>query len=108
MEIESSACVRSRVVRAREIQVGRYRSEKSTYAHSQMPRKLIRKHCAITPEGEKILETAIQRLGLSARAHDRILKVSRTTADLEGAPSLAPKHLSEAIQYRTLDRTYWA
>jgi magnesium chelatase family protein len=108
VEIESSACVRSRVVRAREIQVERYRSEKTTYANSQMPPKLIRKHCAITPEGEKILETAIQRLGLSARAHDRILKVSRTTADLEGAPSLAPKHLSEAIQYRTLDRTYWA
>jgi magnesium chelatase family protein len=108
VEIESSACVRSRVVRAREIQVERYRSEKSTYANSQMPPKLIRKHCAITAEGEKILETAIQRLGLSARAHDRILKVSRTIADLEGAPSLAPKHLSEAIQYRTLDRTYWA
>ena len=108
VEIESSACVRSRVVRACEIQVERYRSEKSAYANSQMPPKLIRKHCAITPEGEKILEIAIQRLGLSARAHDRILKVSRTIADLEGAPSLAPKHLSEAIPYRTLDRTYWA
>jgi magnesium chelatase family protein len=83
-------------------------SEKNIYANSQMPPKLIRKHRAISAEGEKILETAIQRLGLSARAHDRILKVSRTIADLEGAPSLAPKHLSEAIQYRTLDRTYWA
>ena len=108
VEIESSACVRGRVIRAREIQVERYRGEKSIYANSQMPPKLIRKHCAITADGEKILETAIQRLGLSARAHDRILKVSRTIADLEGAPSLAPKHLSEAIQYRTLDRTYWA
>jgi len=108
VEIESSASVRGRVLRAREIQVERYRSEKSVYANSQMPPKLIRKHCAITAEGEKILETAIQRLGLSARAHDRILKVSRTIADLEGAASLAPKHLSEAIQYRTLDRTYWA
>jgi magnesium chelatase family protein len=107
-ETESSACVRSRVICAREIQLERYRSEKNIYANSQMPPKLIRKHCAITAEGEKILETAIQRLGLSACAHDRILKVSRTIADLEGAPSLAPKHLSEAIQYRTLDRTYWA
>ena len=83
-------------------------SEKKLYANAQMPPRLIRKHCAISSEGEKLLETAIQRLGLSARAHDRILKVSRTIADLEGAPGIQPKHLSEAIQYRTLDRTYWA
>jgi magnesium chelatase family protein len=78
------------------------------YANSQMPSRLLRKHCAISADGEKLLETAIQRLGLSARAHDRILKVSRTIADLEGAECIQPKHLSEAIQYRTLDRTYWA
>jgi magnesium chelatase family protein len=107
-EIESSASVRERVLRARKIQIDRYRDENKIYANAQMPPKLIRKHCAITAEGEKLLETAIQRLGLSARAHDRILKVSRTIADLEGAPSIDPKHLSEAIQYRTLDRTYWA
>ena len=107
-EVESSASVRARVLRARQIQCVRYRGEKKLYANSQMPPKLIRKHCAISAEGEKLLESAIQRLGLSARAHDRILKVSRTIADLEGAESLLPKHLSEAIQYRTLDRTYWA
>ncbi|MGA9481774.1 MAG: YifB family Mg chelatase-like AAA ATPase [Candidatus Acidiferrales bacterium] len=107
-DVESSASVRDRVLRAREIQFERYRGEKKLYANSQMPPKLIRKHCAITADGEKLLESAIQRLGLSARAHDRILKVSRTIADLEGAESLLPKHLSEAIQYRTLDRTYWA
>jgi magnesium chelatase family protein len=107
-EIESSASVRERVLRARQIQVDRYRDEDKIYANAQMPPKLIRKHCAISTDGEKLLETAIQRLGLSARAHDRILKVSRTIADLEGAPSIEPKHLSEAIQYRTLDRTYWA
>jgi len=107
-EIESSASVRERVLRARSIQVDRYRGENKIYANAQMPPKLIRKHCAISAEGEKLLETAIQRLGLSARAHDRILKVSRTIADLEAAPSIEPKHLSEAIQYRTLDRTYWA
>ena len=107
-EIESSAAVRERVLRARKIQLDRYKDEKSLYANAQMPPKLIRKHCAITSDGERLLETAIQRLGLSARAHDRILKVARTIADLESAPSIEPKHLSEAIQYRTLDRTYWA
>jgi magnesium chelatase family protein len=107
-EIESSACVGGRVLRACQIQLERYRGEKKLYANAQMPPRLIRKHCAISAEGEKLLETAIQRLGLSARAHDRILKVSRTIADLEGAPGIQPKHLSEAIQYRTLDRTYWA
>jgi len=107
-EIESSAKVRERVLRARDIQLERYKGETKLYANAQMPSKLIRKHCAISSEGEKLLETAIHRLGLSARAHDRILKVSRTIADLEMSPSIEPKHLSEAIQYRTLDRTYWA
>jgi magnesium chelatase family protein len=73
-----------------------------------MAPKMIRKHCAISADGEKLLENAVSRLGLSARAHDRILKVSRTIADLDGAESVEPKHLSEAIQYRTLDRSYWA
>lgn len=108
VEIESSACVRERVLKGRQIQLDRYRGERGLYANSQMPPKLIRKHCAISAEGEKLLESAIARLGLSARAHDRILKVSRTIADLEGAESIEPKHLSEAIQYRTLDRSYWA
>jgi magnesium chelatase family protein len=73
-----------------------------------MAPKMIRKHCAISAEGEKLLENAVSRLGLSARAHDRILKVARTIADLDSADSIEPKHLSEAIQYRTLDRSYWA
>jgi Magnesium chelatase, subunit ChlI C-terminal len=70
--------------------------------------KMIRKHCTISADGEKLLENAISRLGLSARAHDRILKVARTIADLDGVESIEPRHLNEAIQYRTLDRTYWA
>jgi magnesium chelatase family protein len=107
-EVECSGAVRERVLRAREVQLDRYRVGKGLYANSQMPSRLLRKHCAISVDGEKLLETAIQRLGLSARAHDRILKVSRTIADLEGAECIQPKHLSEAIQYRTLDRTYWA
>jgi magnesium chelatase family protein len=106
--IESSAVVRERVLRARAIEGERFKGEKQIYANSQMPTKLIRKHCVISAEGEQLLENAIMRLGLSARAHDRILKVSRTIADLEGESDIQPRHLSEAIQYRTLDRTYWA
>jgi magnesium chelatase family protein len=70
--------------------------------------KMIRKYCAINSDGEKLLENAITRLGLSARAHDRSLKVARTIADLDSAENIEPRHLSEAIQYRTLDRSYWA
>ena len=106
-EVESSAAVRERVIKARALQLVRYAGEK-IYSNAQMPPRLIRKHCAITADGEKLLESAIARLGLSARAHDRILKVSRTIADLDDAPSIEPKHLGEAIQYRTLDRSYWA
>jgi magnesium chelatase family protein len=106
--VEPSEAVRERVIRAREIQLRRYAGEKGVYANSQMPPKLIRKHCEIGAEGEKPLENAIQRLGLSARAHDRILKVARTIADLDSAEDIAPRHIGEAIQYRTLDRTYWA
>ncbi len=106
-ETENSAAVRTRVIGAREKQHLRFAGEKNLYANAQMPTKLIRKFCAITAEGEKLLENAVQRLGLSARAHDRILKVARTAADLDEAADIQSKHLSEAIQYRTLDRTYW-
>lgn len=106
--IESSAAVRERVISARAIQLERFKDEKKIYANAQMPPKLLRKNCEISAEGEKLLETAIQKLGLSARAHDRILKVARTIADLDASSTIQPRHLSEAIQYRTLDRTYWA
>src|SRR5882724_6544323 len=105
---EDSAAVRQRVIAARDRQLERFSGEKKTYANAQMMPKMIRKHCAISAEGDKLLENAITRLGLSARAHDRILKVARTIADLDGAASIEPRHLSEAIQYRTLDRSYWA
>jgi magnesium chelatase family protein len=105
---EDSAAVRGRVIAARERQVERFRAEKKTCTNAQMVSKMIRKHCTISADGEKLLENAITRLGLSARAHDRILKVARTIADLDGGAGIEPKHLSEAIQYRTLDRTYWA
>jgi magnesium chelatase family protein len=105
---EDSASIRGRVMEARARQTERYKAEKNTYCNAQMMPKMIRKVCAISAEGEKLLENAIVKLGLSARAHDRILKVARTIADLDGAEDIASKHLSEAIQYRALDRNYWA
>jgi magnesium chelatase family protein len=105
---EDSAAVRGRVIAAREKQMERFKGEKKTYCNAQRASKLIRKCCAISQEGEKLLENAVLRLGLSARAHDRILKVARTIADLDAAPDIQAKHLSEAIQHRTLDRSYWS
>jgi magnesium chelatase family protein len=105
---EDSATVRQRVMAARGRQVERYKTDRGVYANAQMLPKMIRKYCGISADGEKLLENAILRLGLSARAHDRILKVARTIADLDGVVGIEPKHLSEAIQYRTLDRSYWS
>jgi magnesium chelatase family protein len=105
---EDSSAVRARVIEARKRQTERYRGEKKTYSNAQILPKMIRKYCAISAEGEKPLENAITKLGLSARAHDRILKVARTIADLDAAENIEPRHLSEAIQYRALDRSYWS
>jgi magnesium chelatase family protein len=68
----------------------------------------VRHHCQFDGAGEKLLETAIARQGLSARAHDRILKVTRTVADLEGAANILSRHVAESVHYRSLDRTYWS
>jgi magnesium chelatase family protein len=106
--VEDSAAVRERVLRVRKVQMQRFAGEKKVFSNAQMPPKLLRKFCAISDDGERMLENAISRLGLSARAHDRILKVSRTIADLDAAENIETRHLAEAIQYRTLDRTYWA
>ncbi len=104
---ESSEAIRERVVRARRIQLERFQGEK-IYSNAQMSPRLIRKYCAIDQQSKSILENSITRLGLSARAYDRILKVSRTLADLEGKERIESQHVSEAIQYRTLDRNFWA
>jgi magnesium chelatase family protein len=106
---EGSTQIRERVVRARERQLNRFAAAKERiYSNAQMAPKQIRLYCDLTTDCERLLERAMTQQGLSARAHDRILKVSRTIADLEGAENIEPKHIAEAIQYRTLDRDFWA
>jgi magnesium chelatase family protein len=104
---EKSEEVRKRVVKARIIQEKRFEENKGIYANAQMSSKLLRQHCVIDEQGSELLKNAMEKLGLSARAYDRILKVSRTIADLEGAQDINNDHLSEAIQYRSLDRDSW-
>jgi magnesium chelatase family protein len=99
---ESSATIRTRVERTRAVQQAR------GFYNAQMPTRLIRKHCVLDEAGERTLEMAMRRLGLSARAHDRILKLARTIADLGGSETIAGKHVAEAVQYRSLDRDYWS
>ncbi len=101
---EPSDVVRMRVKGARAIQQERFRRTQ-TFCNAQMSARQLRRHCPVGPDGQRLLETALERLGLSARAHDRILKVARTIADLEGYETIRTDHLAEAIQYRTLDRT---
>ena len=106
---EGSAEIRERVIRARQAQLQRFFGPKERiYCNAQMAPRQIRKHCELSPECERLLERAMTQQGLTARAHDRILKVARTIADLEAAQVIEPKHIAEAIQYRTLDRTFWA
>jgi magnesium chelatase family protein len=105
-ETDSSGTIRSRVIGARERQLRRFAGEK-IFANAAMTPRMIRRHCRIDSESEQMLERAMTRLGLSARAYDRILKVSRTIADLEGSDEIRSTHVSEAVGYRSLDRTYW-
>jgi magnesium chelatase family protein len=106
---EGSKQIRDRVMGARAHQRKRFKKAgEKIYANAQMTTRQIRVHCELSADAERLLERAMQQQGLTARAHDRILKVARTIADLEGAENLAVPHLAEAIQYRTLDRSYWA
>ena len=106
LETDSSAVIRKRVIEARQRQLRRFKGEK-IFANAAMTPRMIRAHCHIDSESERMLENAMTRLGLSARAYDRILKVSRTIADLEGCDQINSTHVSEAVGYRSLDRTYW-
>src|SRR5437763_5516824 len=103
---ESSADIRARVERARERQRNRFRGE-GIFSNAQMSPRQIRRYCPIDAESETMLERAMARLGLSARAYDRILKVSRTIADLNESDEIKSDHVAEAVHYRSLDRTYW-
>ena len=106
---EGSKEIRDRVLAARERQRLRFLSAKEKiYSNAQMGTRQIRLFCELAPDAERLLERAMQQQGLSARAHDRILKVARTIADLEGTEALNVSHIAEAIQYRTLDRSYWS
>lgn len=101
---EASAAIRARVERARRLQRERFREEPGIFANAHMSPRALRRHCRVTPPVEALLRAAVTRLGLSARAYHRILKISRTIADLVESPDLEPAHVSEAIQYRSLDR----
>lgn len=105
---EPSSAIRARVIRARQIQEQRYADVPGVYCNAQMNSRLLARYAQPDEQGLSLLKTAMNRLNLSARAYDRILKVSRTIADLEGSERIQPAHLAEAIGYRNLDREDWA
>ncbi|HQI45545.1 MAG TPA: ATP-binding protein, partial [Bacteroidales bacterium] len=107
-ESEKSEVIRERVVVARQIQEKRYQDIEGIYCNAQITSKLLRTFCKIDDVGQNLLKTAMDRLNLSARAYDRILKVSRTIADLDNSKDINNEHLAEAIHYRSLDRENWA
>ncbi|MDE5418394.1 YifB family Mg chelatase-like AAA ATPase [Labilibaculum sp. DW002] len=104
---EKSEVIRERVEKSRQIQEKRFEEQDGVHCNAQMSSKLLRQHCQPNEDGMKLLKVAMEKVGLSARAYDRILKVSRTIADLEGSETIETDHLSEAIQYRSLDRDGW-
>ena len=104
---EPSSEIRKRVVKARKIQEERYRDYPEIHSNAQMTSKLLQKYCVLDTAGQEALRNAMRRLGLSARAYDRILKVARTIADLDGSEQIRHDHLAEAINYRSLDRDNW-
>lgn len=105
---ERSSTVRQRVVVARKLQQERYKQNEKIHCNAQMASKHLKQHCRLTEAGNTLLKNAMERLGLSARAYDRILKVARTIADLENSADIENQHIAEAIQYRSLDREGWA
>ncbi len=104
---ESSAAIRERVNRARDLQQSRFQKDRKTSCNARMAARQLKHNCKLNPDSQELIRVAMTELNLSARAYDRILKVSRTIADLDEKPNILPEHVSEAIQYRTFDRTLW-
>ena len=104
---ESSKEIKKRVERAREIQKERFKNDKGVYCNAQMTEKMVAEYCRLGEEEQTVLKQAFDSLGLSARAHNRILKVARTIADLKGSEDILTEHLAQAIFFRSLDRKYW-
>jgi magnesium chelatase family protein len=105
---ETSADIQARVDAARQVQAMRFADYPDIHSNAMMPPQMVKDICQISEDGRLLLKTAMERLGLSARAYDRILKVARTIADLAGTEAIGINHLAEAIQYRSLDREGWA
>jgi len=105
---ESSRDIAERVVRARQLQAARFEAHPSLHCNAQMPGQMVREVCQVNPTGLMLVKKAMEKLQLSARAFDRILKVSRTIADLADSPDIQIEHLAEAIHFRSLDREGWA
>lgn len=106
-QFEQSKDIRNRVIKARDIQARRFVNSEGVYANAQMSSKQLLEICPINTAGQYLIKAAMEKLNLSARAYDRIIKVSRTIADLAGTAAIQPEHLAEAIQYRSLDREGW-
>jgi magnesium chelatase family protein len=104
---ENSTSIRERVIEARDLQAQRYKNNPGIYCNAQMSSKMLKEICVIDTVGQNLLKNAMEKLNLSARAYDRILKVSRSIADLSASDKIKPEHLAEAIHYRSLDREGW-
>ena len=99
--------IRERVIRTRQRQQERFRGDGKVNCNARMATRHLKQHCKLSQDSQELIRVAMSELNLSARAYDRILKVSRTIADLDGKTEISPEHVSEAIQYRTFDRTLW-
>jgi len=104
---EKSAVIRTRVIEVRKIQQDRFKGLENLHSNAQMSSRLVRQYCKLDEASRQLIKVAMERLGLSARAYDRILRVARTIADMDGATDIQTQHIAEAIHFRSLDRENW-